>query len=106
MVFNGHTESSVNEISEEVFTEIQVMYADGMLGSKAIYDAIAPLTTAVFNYMRAEGQPAFRQDRLFPWIEEYWRNPDHDPEPQQAVSDGLKTYIMYAKGFAKERFKS
>lgn len=81
------------------------MYADGMLGNRAIFDSLAPLTTGVFNYMRPEGAPAYKQNQLFPWINEYWDNPDLEPTPQEKVNDSLLTYVAQAKGFSKERFK-
>jgi hypothetical protein len=105
MVFNGHTEKSVNEISEEVFTEIQVMYADGMLGNRAIFDGIAPMTTAVFNYMRGENVAPYKQASLFPWINEYWQNPDYEPTPEEKVNNALLSFVSQAKGFDKGRFK-
>lgn len=82
------------------------MYADGMLGNKAIFDGLAPLTTAIFNYMRAEGAPAYKQSQLFPWINEYWLNPDLEPTPQEQVNNSLLAYVTQAKGFSKERFKN
>lgn len=106
LIFNGHTEQSVSEISEEVFTEIQVMYADGMLGNRAIFDGVAPLTTAVFNYMRAEGAPAYKQQQIFPWINEYWQNPDNEPTPEQQVNNALLSFVSRAKGFDTKRFKN
>ena len=105
MVFNGHTEQTVNGISEEVFTEIQVMYADGMLGNRAIFDGIAPMTTAVFNYMRPEGVAPYKQTSLFPWINEYWQNPDNEPTPEEKVNNSLLAFVSQAKGFDKGRFK-
>lgn len=81
------------------------MYADGMLGNRGTFDAIAPLTTGVFNYMRAEGAPAYKQSQLFPWINEYWENPDLEPTPQDQINTALLTYVTQAKGFSKERFK-
>ena len=82
------------------------MYADGMLGNRAIFDGLAPLTTAIFNYMRAEGAPAYKQSQLFPWINEYWSNPDLEPTQEEQVNQSLLTYISQAKGFSKERFKN
>jgi hypothetical protein len=105
MVFNGHTEKSVSEISEEVFTEIQVMYADGMLGNRGKYDSIAPLTAGVFNYIRPEGAPAYKPDQMFPWVGEYFINPDLEPTKEEQVSNSLMAYMAQAKGFSKERFK-
>ena len=105
MVFNGHTEKTVNEISEEIFSEIQVMYADGMLGNRAVFDSLAPITTGVFNYIRPEGAPAYKQEQMFSWINEYWQNPDLEPDPQEQVSNSLLGYISQAKGFSRDKFK-
>lgn len=81
------------------------MYADGMLGNKAMFDGIAPLTTAVFNYMRPEGVAAYKSSALFPWINEYWLNPDLEPTPEEQVNNALLSFVTQAKGFSKERFK-
>lgn len=106
MVFNGHTEKSVSEISEEVFTEIQVMFADGILGNRGVYDSVAPLTAGVFNYIRPEGAPAYKPEQFFPWINDYFKNPDFEPTQAEQVSNSLLAYIAQAKGFSLERFKN
>jgi hypothetical protein len=105
MIFNGHTESSVDEVSEEIFTEITVMYADGMLGNRGRFDAIAPLTAGVFNYMRADGQPAYKQAQMFPWINQYFENPDHEVSTKQEINDSLLNFMTQAQGFDIARFK-
>lgn len=106
MVFNGHTEQYINSIDEELFGDIQVMYADGMLGNKAIFDALAPITAAVFNYLRAENAPAYRTDAIFSWINDYLKNPDFGPTETEQVNNSLLTYVTQAKGYKKERFKN
>ena len=105
MVFNGHTETSVDEISEEVFTEITVMYADGMLGNRGTFDAIATLTAGVFNYMRGESQPAYKQAQIFPWINQYFENPDHEPLVKEQINNSLLTFMTQAQGFDIKRFQ-
>lgn len=106
MIFNGHTEQYIDSLDDELFTDIQVMYADGMLGNKAIFDALAPLTAGVFNYMRAQGAPAYKQDQIFPWINEYAKNPDNEPTPAEQVSTSLLGYMAQSKGFKMDRFKN
>ncbi len=81
------------------------MYADGMLGNRAVFDAIAPLTAGVFNYIRPQGAPAYKTEQLFPWINQYWQNPDTEPTQDEQVSNALMAYISQAKGFSVERFK-
>lgn len=104
MVFNGHTEQYIDSIDEELFGDIQVMYAEGMLGNKAIFDALAPITAAIFNYFRSEGQTPHKTESIFPWINEYLKNPDFEPTPEEQVSNNLLGYMAQAKGFKKERF--
>lgn len=81
------------------------MYADGMLGNRAMFDTLAPLTTGVFNYMRPEGAPAYKQKQMFPWINEYWENPDHEPSVKEKINDSLLTFMTQAQGFSMDRFK-
>lgn len=101
MVFNGHTRQYIDTIDEELFTEIQVMYADGLLGNKGIFDALTPITTGIFNYLRAQGSATIKSDQIFPWVVQYSTDPDNDQTP----SDALFTYMTQGKGFNMERFK-
>ena len=103
MVFNGHTEQYINELDEELFTEIQVMYADGMLGNKGIFDALTPLTTAVYNYFRAEHAAVVKAEDVFTWIHEYSIDPADDQPDEMGA--GLSTFLSAAKGFKPEFFQ-
>lgn len=104
MVFNGHTEQYIDSMDEELFSDIQVMYADGMLGNKAIYNALAPLTSVVFNYMRSSGTPAYNTDKIFTWINEYFIYPEE--EVSDKVSESLLVFLSQAPNFDMARFKS
>lgn len=106
MIFNGHTEQYINSIDEELFGDIQVMYADGMLGNKGIFDSITPLTTACFNYMRGPNTPVFHAKDLFPWINEYSNNPDNELSVEESTSNSLLGYISQAPQFNLKRFKN
>ena len=106
MIFNGHTADSVDAIDEETFAEITVMWADGILGNRASYDALVPVTTAVFNFMRDRSTPAFSPDKIFPWIREYSLNPDLEPTEQDKVNQALLAFMTMAPGFNIERFKN
>lgn len=106
MVFNGHTVGSIDEIDEELFTDIQVMYADGVLGGRAVYEANAPLTAAVFNYFRSPGTTPFKPDHIFPWVYEYSVNPDTEPLASEQVNESLLAFMTQAPGFEMARFKN
>lgn len=105
MIFNGHTAESVDALDEETFAEITVMFADGMLGGRSEFEAVTPLTTAVFNFMRDPSTPVFSADKLFPWIREYSINPDALPNKQEETNQKLLTFLTSAPGFKMERFR-
>jgi hypothetical protein len=106
LIFNGHTIESIDEIDEETFTDICVMYGDGVLGGKAVYDAIAPLTTAVFNYIRAPNTAAYKAESIFPWVNEYDRNPEFEPTPQDKANNALLLFMTTAPDFNMGRFNN
>jgi len=106
MVFNGHTEQYVESLDEELFTEIQVMYADGLLGNRGIFDALTPVTAAMFNYLRAENSPAIKSSEIFPCVHEYTVDPSNDVDPNVAASNGLMGWMTQAKGFRMDRFQN
>lgn len=80
------------------------MYADGLLGNKGIFDALTPVTTAMFNYLRADNAPAFKTTEIFPWVHEYTIDPSNDVDPNVAASNGLMGWMTQAKGFKMDRF--
>ena len=102
MVFNGHTEQYINSLDEDLFAEIQVMYAEGMLGNKAIYNALTPITTALYNYMRGPNQRAYKSNEIFPWIDDYLKNPDIE---DNQVSNSLLLFMTQAPNFKIDRFQ-
>ena len=106
MIFNGHTEQYINSLDEEVFTEIQVMYSDGLLGNRGIYDALTPITTAIFNYIKSPESPTIKANDIFPWINEYGIDPSLDVSAEEQASNGLLTYVTQAKNFKMDRFKN
>ena len=105
MVFNGHTEQYIESLDEELFTEIQVMYADGLLGNRGIYDALSPLTAAVFSYFRAPNTPAVKAQDIFPWVHEYSIDPETDRTKEEKVNDSLLLFMSQAPGFDKVKPK-
>jgi len=106
MVFNGHTMAQIDEIDEDVFTDICVMYADGVLGMAGIYESMAPITTGVFNYIRDPKTSAFNADKIFPWVSEYKQNPAFEPTQQDNVNNALLAFMTAAPGFSMERIKN
>ena len=105
MVFNGHTEQYIETLDEELFTEIQVMYADGLLGNRGIYDALTPITAAVFNYFRSSNTAPIKTQDIFPWVHEYSIDPETEPTKEEKASNALLSFMSQAPGFDAEKFK-
>ena len=81
------------------------MYGDGMIGNKATYQAITPITVALFNYLRDHQKSSeFRPEKLFPWINEYEIDPDLQPDQDQIVNNQLLVFMSQAPGFDMGRF--
>jgi hypothetical protein len=80
------------------------MYADGLLGNKGIFDALSPITAAIFNYLRSENATAVKVDEIFPWVHEYSVDPSNDVDPETAVSNSLIGWMTQAKGFTMDKF--
>ena len=75
------------------------MYAEGMLGTKSVFDALAPITAGVFNYIRDPSSPPYNADKIFPWINEY-----STPEIDNPADNSLLLFMTQAPGFSMERF--
>lgn len=104
MVFNGHSEEYVDTIDEELFTDIQVMYADGLLGNRGIYDALSPVTAAVFNYFRAANAKPIKTQDVFPWIHEYSVDPSTEQTKEDQINQAFFVFLSQQDGFDKGFF--
>lgn len=99
MVFNGHTQETINAIDEETFNAITIMYADGVLGNHGLLNTIGVLVNGVFNYIRSPTTPAYSLKSILNQAYGYLY-PDADLEP----SDSLKLFMSRAKGFSMDKF--
>lgn len=81
------------------------MYADGLLGNKGVFNALSPITAAVFNYFRSVNSPAIGANDVFPWIHEYSVDPDLDLTEKEKVNNSLLAFMSQAQGFNKELFE-
>ena len=77
MLFNGHTNETLSQITDEQFCEIAIMYVDGQVGNKAIFDAVEPVTSAVWNYM-AMGKQQYTGEEFYPAQKLYFPKPKPD----------------------------
>lgn len=100
MVFNGHTQESIDALDESIMNDIVVMYADGIIGNRAIIPILGSLVTGVFNYIRPQGSSPYSLKSIignsYGYIYE-----DIESNP----NDSLLLFMTQAQGFSLDRFK-
>ena len=106
MIFNGHTHDSLAQLDEMTMTQIQTMYADGLIGNQGVLTVLGQLTTGVFNYMRPANAPDYKLSKILGPAYDYIIPPLTPEQQQEATNNALKTYMMMAPGFKQDRFKS
>jgi hypothetical protein len=100
MIFNGHTQGSIAEIDELTMSEISVMYADGLIGNKAILQCNASLTAGVFNYLRSANDAPYTVKSILGSSYGYIYD-----DTEMPASDALLLYMTQAQGFDIGKFK-
>ncbi len=81
------------------------MYADGVIGNKGLLEVLGCLTGAVYNYMRAENQSAFKLQDIIPRVYDYIYPPLSAEEKARQVSEGLKQFMKIAPNAPKSLFE-
>ena len=106
MIFNGHTHDTLAQLDEMTMLQIQAMYADGLIGNQGLLTILGQLTTGVFNYMRPANAPDYKLSKILGQAYDYIVPPLSPEQQAEATSNALKTFMMAAPGFNKDRFKS
>ena len=105
MIFNGHTQKSINELDSQMAANIQSMYADGMLGNRTIIELLGTLIAGVFNYIRPSNSPAYKIQSVIGGSYEYIFPPLTKEQKKEQVNNSLLAFLTQAPGFDKDRFK-
>jgi hypothetical protein len=100
MVFNGHTQDNIDALDEQVFNEIVVMYADGLIGNKSLITTLGTLTAGVFNYMRSSSSLPYDLKGVIGSAYGYIYD-----DKEASSSDSLLTFMSQAPGFTIDKFK-
>lgn len=80
-------------------SQIQAMYADGVIGNHGLLNTLGALTGGIFNYIRAENSPAKGLKDILGASYEYIWPPVSEADRKQAVSDSLFAFMSRAPGF-------
>jgi len=100
MIFNGHTQNTIDALDEATWNEITIMYADGLIGNRSVITTLGKLTTGVFNYMRPSNSLTYDLKAVIGSAYGYIYD-DKEDNP----SDLLLTFMSQAPGFTIDKFK-
>lgn len=91
-----------DNLDEETFRQICIMYADGLIGNRAVVETLGSLTGAVYNYMRSQNTPAYKLKSVIGRFYDYLYPPQNTTEE---ASDSLLQFMTQAQGFDLSRFE-
>lgn len=83
-------------VDEETFTDICIMYADGIIGNRGLLETLGSLKGALYNYIRAENQRAYTLQDMIPRAHDYIYPPLSDEDKGSRVSQNLKQFMQMA----------
>ncbi len=92
-----------DNLTEEKFRQVCVMYADGLIGNRATVETLGSLTGAVYNYMRSENAPPYKLKQVIGRFYDYIYPPQDTTEE---ASEALLLFMTQAKGFDESRFEA
>ena len=60
-----------DNLDEESFRQICVMYSDGIIGNSKVIETLGNLTAGVYNYMRSNSSQAYTLENIIGTVYEY-----------------------------------
>jgi hypothetical protein len=99
MVANG---TNPDNVDEETFRQVCVMYADGMIGNRVMLETLGNLTAGVYNYMRSNNHKVYTLRDIIGKSYDYLYPPQDNTE---SVNSALLTFVSQAKGFKLDLFQ-
>lgn len=106
MIFNGHTLESVNSLDEVVMTQIQTMYADGIIGNQSTIALLGKLANGIFNYIRPASSNTYSLSQIIGSAYDYIYPPLTKQEREYQSNEALLAFLSQAPGFNMERMKA
>lgn len=104
MIFNGHTHDTISEMDDVMMAQLQTMYADGLIGNKAIVELLGTLTSGVFNYMRSDKSPPYKLANILGSAYDYIYPPLTEEQKRQQANEQLLVFMSQAPGFSHNKF--
>lgn len=94
-----------DSVDEETFTDICIMYVDGMIGNRGLLETLGGLKGALYNYMRPENQRAYTLQDMIPRAYEYLFPPLAEKDKAAKVSENLMQFMQMAPNAPANLFK-
>jgi len=91
-----------NEVNEETFNDICLMFSDGLIGNYRIIETLGNLTAGVYNYMRSATAPPYKLQDIIPTVYDYLYPPLSEEEKKDAVNKQLIAFALMHPGAPKE----
>ena len=93
-----------DNVDEERFTDICIMYVDGLIGNRGMMEVLGSLTGAIYNYMRPENQAAYKLQDIIPKTYNYLYPPLTEQQKADQANEALRAYMKAAPNAPKEIF--
>lgn len=93
-----------DSVDEERFTDICIMWADGVIGNRGLLEVLGSLTGAVYNYMRSENQRAYKLNDIIPRAHDYLYPPLTEEQKKAKVNESLLGYLKVSPNAPQKLF--
>lgn len=94
-----------NQVDEETFTDICIMYNDGLIGNFGLLQVLGTLTAGQFNSLLPKGKQPYKLQHIIPTQYEYLYPPLTEQEKKVKASESLLNFITTKPDAPKELFK-
>ena len=74
-----------NEVNEETFNDICLMFSDGLIGNYRIIETLGNLTAGVYNYMRSSNASSYKLQDIIPTVYDYLYPPLSEEEKKNSI---------------------
>ena len=85
-------------VDEETFTDICIMYGDGLIGNGGLLEVLGSLTAGQFNKMLRQGATPYKLRDIIPQVYDYLYPPLTEQDKKAQVSKNLLAFAMATPG--------
>ena len=94
-----------DKVDEETFTDISIMYVDGLIGNRGLIEVLGVLTAGQFNKMLPKGATAYTLENIIPRAYDYIYPPLDEKSKKQQITDQLLAFAMMSPNAPKQFFE-